>query len=162
MLNLVYQQAKKRKNIILLIALFLLFFALYVFLDFEGNTSYKVMISNFGIGIVIIHIFVNIIIGFLSSVMVTFSIINYRLTKVEAVGSNAIPFITFIFGILTFGCTSCVVAFLSAVGIAFTPVVLPSGNLLWKIVALLFVVAGFCWIMYSIEHTKCKIKKGKV
>lgn len=161
MLRLVFQEAKSRNNILLFIALFILFFGLYVFLDFEGNTNYQVMTSNFGLGIVIVHVFINVIIGFLSATMVTFSIINYRLTKVEAIGSNAIPFVTFLFGILTFGCTSCVVAFLSAIGIAFTPLVLPSGNLIWKIVALLFVLAGFLWIMYSIEHTKCKLKKGK-
>ena len=116
------------------------------------------MSSNFGIGVVIIHVIINILIGVLSSIMVGFSIINYQLTKVEPKGSNAIPFITFIFGILTFGCTSCVVAFLAAIGIAFSPIVLPSGNLLWKIAALVFVILGFLWIMYSIEHTKCKIK----
>lgn len=159
MLNLVMKQAKSKTNIILLVILFFLFFGLYVFLDFEGNTNYQVMSENFGIGIVLLHLFINVLIGILSSVMVTFSIINYRLTKVEPVGSNAIPFLTFLFGVLTFGCTSCVVAFLSAVGIAFTPLVLPSGNLLWKLGALGFVILGFLWIMYSIEHTKCKIKK---
>ncbi|MBN2605015.1 MAG: hypothetical protein JXR62_04240 [Bacilli bacterium] len=159
MLAIVMKQAKQRNNVILFLALFVLFLGLYIFLDFEGNTNYTVMTDNFGIGIVLLHILINIIIGVLSSIMVTFSIINYRLTKVEPTGSNAIPFITFIFGVLTFGCTSCVVAFLSAVGIAFTPIVLPSGNLIWKLVALGFVTLGFMWIMYSIQHTKCKIKK---
>ena len=130
------------------------------FLDFEGNTNYTVMKAEFSLFIVIVHIFINILIAVMTSIMVTFSIINYNLTKMEPKGSNAIPFLTFIFGLLTFGCTSCVVAFLAAVGIAFSPLVLPNGNLIWKFVALLFVSLGFIWIMYSIQHTKCKIRKG--
>ena len=158
MLRAVMNEAKTRNNILYLIGAFVLFFGLYVFLDFEGNTNYTIMTEDFGIGIVSIHIIINTIIAILSSVMVIFSIINFKLTKIEPKGSNAIPFFTFIFGLLTFGCTGCVVAFFSAVGIAFSPIVLPSGNLLWKLAALLFVIIGFVWIMYSIEHTKCKIK----
>ena len=159
MLLIIKQQAKQRNNILLMVLLFLGFFALYVFLDFEGNTNYQLMTANFGIGVTITHIVINILIAILSSIMVAFSIINYKLTKIEPKGSNAIPFLTFIFGILTFGCTSCVVAFLAAVGIAFSPLVLPNGNLLWKLGALLFVIVGFVWIMYSIQNTKCNIKK---
>lgn len=159
MLRAVINEAKSRTNILYLIGFFSFFFGLYVFLDFEGNTSYTVMIDDFGMFIVSIHIFINVLIAVLSSIMVLFSIINYKLTKVEPKGSNAIPFLTFVFGLLTFGCTGCVVAFFSAVGIAFSPIVLPSGNLIWKLTALLFVIIGFLWIMYSIEHTKCKIKK---
>ena len=159
MLRAVLKEAKSRNNILYLLGTFIFFFALYVFLDFEGNTNYSVMTENFGIFIVLVHIIINVFIAILSSIMVVFSIINFKLTKIEPKGSSTIPFITFIFGLLTFGCTGCVVAFLSAIGIAFSPIVLPSGNLLWKLTALLFVLIGFVWIMYSIEHTKCKIKK---
>lgn len=158
MLPLVQQQAKTKANLILIGSLFVFFVALYVFLDFEGNTSYSFMTQQFGVGITVLHIAMNVVIAILSSIMVAFSIINFNLTKTEPVGSNAIPFVTFLFGVLTFGCTSCVVAFLGAIGIAFSPLVLPNGNLLWKFVAMLFVVVGFIWIMYSIQHTKCKIK----
>lgn len=161
MLSAVIKEAKSRNNIFLLIGLFVLFFGLYVFLDFEGNTNYTIMIETFGVITVSVHIIINILIGILSSIMVTFSIINYRLTKIEPKGSNAIPFFTFLFGLLTFGCTGCVVAFFSAIGIAFTPIILPSGNMIWKLLALLFVITGFVWIMYSIQHTKCKIRNVK-
>ena len=158
MMTLVLEKSKERNNIIMFIILFMFFFALYVFLDFEGNTNYSVMIDNFGIGIVSIHIIINIIIASLSSLMVGFSIINQKITSLEPKGSNAIPFLTFIFGLLTFGCTGCVVAFLTSVGIAFTPIILPAGNMLWKVLALLFVILGFLWITYSINKMKCKIK----
>ncbi len=158
MLKIVINESKQKKNIIMMMILFIFFLYLYIFLDFEGNSNYKVMTENFGIFITLTHIFINILIALLSSIMVSFSIINQKLTKKEPIGSNAIPFISFLFGLLTFGCTSCVVAFLSAVGISFTPILLPNGNLLWKLMAFVFVLLGFIWIMYSIEHTKCKIK----
>lgn len=159
MLLAVKEQSKTTQNKILISALFFFFLGLYIFLDFEGSTNYTIMTRNFGLPITMIHIIINILIAILSSIMVSFSIINYKLTNTEPVGSNAIPLLTFLFGILTFGCTSCVVAFLGAVGIAFSPVVLPNGNLLWKLVALGFVIIGFIWILYSIQHSTCKLKK---
>lgn len=159
MLSAVYQEAKSKYNIIMILGIFAFFFGLYVFLDFEGNGNYTNLIDKFGMGIFILHITINVLIAALTSIMVSFSIINFRLFKFEPKGSNAIPLVTFLFGLLTFGCTGCVVAFLSAVGIAFSPIILPNGNLIWKFVALLIIIAGFIWIMYSIQHTKCKIKK---
>lgn len=159
MVSLIRQEAKKTKYIILLIATFLIFIGLYTFLDFEGQTNYQVMTEVFGLPLVLTHISINVIIAVLSSIMVSFSIINYQLNSSEPIGSNAIPFFTFIFGLLTFGCTGCVVAFFTAVGIAFTPIILPAGNLLWKLLALVFTIGGFIWIMYSINNNKCKVKK---
>lgn len=159
MLNIIKKETFKGNNVLILIGTFIFFMGLYVFLDFEGNTNYSIMSNTFGTGVVTIHILINIVIAMLTAVMVTFSIVNYKLTKIEPKGSNAIPFLAFIFGIFTFGCTPCVVAFVASIGIAFTPLVLPNGNLLWKLGALLFVVLGFLWIMYSIQHTKCEIKQ---
>jgi len=161
MLTVIKQEAKSKKYILYMVGLFLVFLGLYVFLDFEGNQNYTLMVEEFGITIVSIHIVINIVIAFLTSRMVLFSIINYNVNKSEPIGSNAIPFITWFFGLLTFGCTGCVVAFFSAVGIAFTPIILPAGNMLWKVLALLFVILGYIWIMYSIQHSKCKMKKAK-
>lgn len=158
MMSIILEKSKETKNILMYVGLFIFFMGLYIFLDFEGNTNYSIMTQNFGIVIVGIHIFINIIIAILSSLMVGFSIINHRLTSVEPKGSNAIPFLTFIFGLLTFGCTGCVVAFFTSVGIAFSPIILPAGNMVWKVMALFFVIIGFIWIVYSINKMKCKIK----
>jgi hypothetical protein len=161
MLTLIKQEAKATKYILYMVGLFIVFLGLYVFLDFEGNTNYTLMTQEFGATIVTIHIAINIAIAILTARMVLFSIINYNVNKSEPVGSNAIPFFTWIFGLLTFGCTGCVVAFFTAVGIGFTPIILPAGNMLWKVIALIFVIAGYIWIMYSINNSKCKIKKAK-
>jgi hypothetical protein len=61
MLNAVKQEASKRNNILLILGLFILFLGLYIFLDFEGNTNYKIMADTFGITIVLIHIIINTI-----------------------------------------------------------------------------------------------------
>lgn len=158
MLEIVKKEFFLKKNLIIFAVLVLFFFGLYTFLDFEGNTNYKLMTEHFGIVITLTHILINIIIALLSAYMVTLSTINYNLTKKEPKGANAIPFLTFIFGLLTFGCTGCVVAFFTAVGIAFTPIILPNGNLIWKLAALLLVILGYIYIMYSIKNMKCKIK----
>ncbi|MFK5883384.1 MAG: hypothetical protein QM489_03480 [Candidatus Izemoplasma sp.] len=158
MLKMIYKEQFKRKNLLILTGLFVAFFSLYVFLDFEGNENYSVMADEFGLFIVLVHVFINLIIGALTATMVSFSLINYSINKKDTIGSNAIPFLSFLFGLLTFGCTGCVIAFLASVGIAFTPVILPFGNLYWKLAALGFVALGFVWIMWSIEHTKCKVK----
>jgi hypothetical protein len=158
MLTLIKQEAKSNRNRLSFLGLFIIFLGLYVFLDFEGNGNYTNLIEEFGLFIFSIHLSINLLIAFLSSQMMLYSIINYRLNKSEPVGSNAIPFFTWIFGLLTFGCTGCVVAFFSAVGIAFTPIILPNGNLLWKLIALVLVILGYIWILYSINHSKCKVK----
>jgi len=161
MIKIIIKELKHIKNILLLLGLFFFFLTIYLFLDFEGNTNYVVMTENFGLGVVILHFLLNVVIALLSAIMVGFSIINYRFTKIEPKGSSAIPFLSFILGLLTFGCTGCVVAFFGAVGIAFSPIVFPNGNLLWKIITVLFVIIGFAWIMYSIQNSKCKIKNVK-
>lgn len=161
MLTLIRQEARQKKYLLYGAGLFIIILGLYVFLDFEGNTNYTLMVQEFGVFIVSVHILINIIIAILTTQMLLFSAINYNINKSEPVGSNAIPFLTWFFGLLTFGCTGCVVAFFSAVGIAFTPIILPAGNMLWKVAALLLVVLGYIWIMYSIQNSKCKVKKAK-
>ncbi|MCF7925115.1 MAG: hypothetical protein K9L26_01085 [Candidatus Izimaplasma sp.] len=158
MLQLVYKESFRPKYIILQSALFVFFLGLYVFLDFEGNISYQVMINEFGLFVTVAHFVLNIIIAIASAIMVSYSIIGFSFTKKEVSGSSAVPFLSFIFGLLTFGCTPCVVAFLSAVGIAFTPVILPNGNLPFKLMATAFVLIGMFWVLYTIKHTTCKIK----
>ncbi len=160
MLTMIRQEARQKKYVLYGAGLFIIILGLYVFLDFEGNTNYTLMIQEFGALTVSIHILINMIIAILTTRMLLFSAINYNINKTEPVGSNAIPFLAWIFGLLTFGCTGCVVAFFSAVGIAFTPIILPAGNMLWKVAALVLVILGYIWIMYSIQNSKCKVKKA--
>ena len=150
MLSLVLNEQKKRNNILIFIGIFIFIYGLYLFLDILAHGSYAVLIEELGYPLFFFHQFLNIIMAFLTSTMVSLSQIKLRLTKSEPAGSNAIPFLSFIFGLLTFGCAPCVVAFFAAIGIAFTPIVFPHGNLLWKFILLALIIVGFVWILYKI------------
>jgi hypothetical protein len=158
----------KRKYQILLFSSIVFFFLLYVFLDLEQSNAYtnayyinySGLLSEFSGTTTFIHIMINVVIAVLSGIMVTLAILNQALTNIDPKGSNAVPMLTFIFGLLTFGCTGCVVAFFTAIGIAFTPIILPNANLLWKLMALLFVVLGYIYVIHSIKNIKCDLKRG--
>ena len=85
MLAQIKQESRQTKYIFYMVGLFIVIFGLYVFLDFEGNTNYNLMIQEFGVTIVTIHIIINIIIAVLTARMILFSIINYNLNKSEPV-----------------------------------------------------------------------------
>lgn len=157
MLNLVWQKQKEKKYIIMNILISVFFLVIYIMLDRLGNENYTNMIANFGLFVVIIHMLINIIISILTGFMMTLSTIKFDLTKREAPGSNVIPMLSFLFGVLTYGCTSCVVTFLAAVGISFTPLILPNGNLAWKLASLAIIILGFIIVLYSINKATCKI-----
>ena len=62
-----------------------------------------------------------------------------------------------LFGILTYGCTSCVIAFLSVIGITFAVAVLPLAGLPYKLISLGLLIVGFVWLIKEIKTSKCKI-----
>jgi hypothetical protein len=158
MLSMVLSEQKKRKNILIWLTIFMFVATLYMFFDYLAYRSYRVMLDDLGGFIFSIHIGLNLAMAFLTSAMLSLTQIKLNLTKVEPVGSNTIPVVSFLFALLTFGCTPCVVAFLAAVGIAFTPIVFPMGNLLWKVILLLFIIASTGYILYSIDKGTCKAK----
>lgn len=158
MLTLVFQEQKKPKYVLLLAFYTLFFLGIYTTLDYLGNDTYATMIQTFGYVTLILHIVVNIIISILTGLMMSLTTINLQLTKKEPKGSNTIPMASFFLGIFTFGCTGCVVAFLAAIGISFSPMILPMANLPWKLLALLIVSIGFLYIIRSIQNTTCEIK----
>lgn len=160
-LPLVIEKQKETKNIAILAGAFVVVFGLYFFLDVLAHNNLTTLINELGIPLLLVHQSLNIVLAGLTSVMISFSQINLSLTKKEPMGSNAIPFFSFIFGLLTFGCAPCVITFLAAVGIAFTPIVFPMGNLLWKVILLGLILLGFIWIMISIHKTTCKPKTMK-
>lgn len=158
MLQLVLSEQKKRKNIFIWLTIFLFVAFLYMFFDYLAYRSYRVMLEDLGGLVFSIHIILNLSMALLTSLMLSLTQIKLNLTKVEPKGSNAIPVVSFIFALLTFGCTPCVIAFFAAVGIAFTPIVFPMGNLLWKVILLLFIMASMVYILYSIDKGTCKAK----
>jgi|AntRauTorcE11898_2_1112593.scaffolds.fasta_scaffold05782_3 hypothetical protein len=158
MLKLVLEEQKKQKNLIFFVVVLLIMFALYGSLDILGNDSISAYYQSLGLSLIIVHQLVNLVMALLSASMISLSQIKLNLTKSEPLGATGIPFLSFIFGLLTFGCAPCVVTFLAAVGISFTPLVLPNGNILWKIALVVLLLVGLVYILWSIEKSTCKIK----
>ena len=158
MLKLVLNKQKDTKNLWMLTGILALIFILYSSLDILQHGSAGALISNLGPSLLAIHLFINVFMASLSALMISLSQIKLNLTKSEPKGATGIPFLSFIFGLLTFGCAPCVVTFLAAIGISFTPIVFPNGNLLWKLILIGLLAVGLVYILYSIEKNTCKIK----
>lgn len=157
MLALVWEKQKERKFIQLFLIMWLFMYALYAFLDVLYYGSLSVMFDSLSGGLIVLHQLTNIIIAFIVTIMLSFSQIQLVLTKKEPLGGTSIPFFSFIFGLLTFGCAPCVITFLSVLGIAFTPIVLPFGNLVWKLILLSIMGLGVAFVLRRIQNTACKI-----
>ena len=157
MLTLVWEKQKERKFIQLFILMWAFVYGLYLFLDVLYYGSINAMVNSLSPGLIVVHQITNLVIAGIATVMLSFSQIQLVLTKKEPLGGNSIPFSSFIFGLLTFGCAPCVITFLSVIGIAFTPLVLPFGNLVWKLILLAFMGLGMAFVMKRIQNTVCKI-----
>lgn len=158
MLRLVLEKQKETKNLWILVGVLTLIFGLYSSLDILQHGSFSAMVDNLGVPLLLLHAFINVIMASFSAMMISLSQIKLNLTKSEPKGATSIPFLSFIFGLFTFGCAPCVVTFLAAIGISFTPVVFPNGNLLWKLILIGLLAVGFVYILFSIEKGTCKVK----
>ncbi len=154
--TIIMSMQKERRYIIQGIIVFLIFIGLYTLLD-QLNIGYSEMINQYGILLVASNIILNVIMAFISAFMWNISTALVKLTGREGKGSFMSGFAV-VFGMLTYGCTPCVIAFFSTVGITFAVAVLPLAGLPYKLLALLLLVLGFFWLKYETNHVKCKIK----
>ncbi len=160
MLPAVWYAQKQPKALIMWGVLFLFLFIIYTLFDVIANGSLSALITDVGTALFVMHLFVNGALALLTSSLMSLTHINLQLNKREPRGSNSIPAVAFLFALFTFGCGPCVVAFLAAFGIAFTPLVLGPGNLLWKAVLLLLVALAYLYILRSIHRTTCTVKRN--
>ena len=161
MLSVVIEKQKETKNILIFSGVFVFVYGLYLFLDWLAHGSFAVLFDSLGTPLFLVHQVFNVVLALIAALMISLSQIKLRLTSVEPKGSTSIPFFSFIFGLLTFGCAPCVVAMLGAIGITFTPIVLPFGNLPWKIILLGIMAVGFYFILRSIDQSTCTSKSLK-
>lgn len=147
---------KERKYIIQGSVFFVLFLALYILLD-QLNIGYSEMVKDYGLYLVIGNMILNIIMAFTSAFMWNISTALVKLTGREGKGSFMSGF-AFLFGMLTYGCTPCVIAFFSTIGITFAVAALPLAGLPYKLIALVLLLIGFLWLKYETNHVKCKVK----
>lgn len=158
MIKIAFEQMKTKKMMIQGVALLMGFTLLYWMID-NLNLSYTEMGLKYGLGLVILNIALNLIMALGSATMLNLSTVMAQLKGRESVGSN-LSFVSVLFGILTYGCTPCVIAFFASLGIAFSVVALPYAGLPYKFISLLLIGLGISWTLWEIQNGKCKVKKS--
>ncbi len=159
MFSTILNMQKEKRYIIQGLIVFVLFGALYFTLD-HLNMTYREMVLDYGVYLVILNIFLNIVMSALSAFMWNVSTALMKLTGKEGKGTF-LSGLAYIFGILTYGCTPCVIAFFATIGITFSVAILPLAGLPYKFVSLLLLLLGFVWLVYESNHVKCKVKIEK-
>lgn len=155
MLDLVLQKQKEKKYIWMNLAIFAVFMTVYTLID-SFNLSYQAMVEQYGPYLPIINIILNVVMAGLSTVMITFTTAQFDFTGKESKASN-LSFVSVLFGILTYGCTPCVIGFFAAIGITFSVAALPLAGLPYKLISLTLLVAGLLWIIFRIRKAQCKL-----
>lgn len=156
LLTSVLEMQKNKKYILSGFVFFSIFMIIYFLLDYL-NGGYYEMRNNYGLFLVVVNIILNVIMAFTSSIMMNFSSAYLSLSGKEGKGTFFGNIAVF-FGMLTYGCTSCVISFFAAVGITFSVAVLPLAGLPYKLISLVILLLGFLWLIYEIKKGKCKIK----
>jgi len=150
---------RQKKNIIAAIIFWLLFFAIYYLLD-HLNGGYLSMAETYGIGLVVVNVIINVVMASASAFMMSLSTAYVKLSGKEGKGTFFGSIAVF-FGMLTYGCTSCVVAFFATIGITFSVAVLPLAGLPYKLIALVLVILGMVWLILEVKRGRCRVKKSK-
>lgn len=148
---------KQKKYILSGFLFFAVFITIYYLLDYL-NGGYQEMISDYGLILVIVNIVLNVTMAIISSTMMNFSSAFLSLSGKEGKGTFFWNIAVF-FGMLTYGCTSCVISFFATIGITLSVAVLPLAGLPYKLISFLILIIGFVWLVFEIKKGKCKIKK---
>lgn len=159
MLNLVLTEQKKKKNILMLILIFLGLLSLYTFLDNFGYQSYGTLKDAFGVNTLVATVSLNVLISFLSAFTISITIINFSFNNSIKSGSF-LASVGNLFAVLFTGCATCGISVFAALGLSLgLPAVTP-GAVKYKFFALLVIILGLIVLMYVINTTVCKMKKG--
>jgi hypothetical protein len=159
MIQEAFTRLRHKKNILQAVIFGLVFLFIYGMID-DLNMPYANMIQEYGLLLVILNISLNVLMASGSALMLSLSTIMAQLKGKESVGPN-LSFISVLFGILTYGCTPCVIAFFSSIGIAFSVVALPYAGLPYKFISLGLILMGILWTLWEIKNGKCKVKNPK-
>ncbi len=150
---------KSTKYMIQGVIFFLLFMLIYTVVD-GLNMSYDEMAIEYSPLLVGINISINVIMSLGSAALMNLStamvVLKGKEGKASTFGS-----ISVLFGILTYGCTSCVIAFFASIGIAFSVAVLPFAGLPYKLISVVLIIIGLIWMYREIEHGVCKVNLSK-
>jgi hypothetical protein len=155
MLSLVLKKQKSMKYLVSF-AIYSGFFMVIYFLLDSLNGGYFDMSIRYGQYLVTINIILNVVMSLFSALMFNLSSALVDLTKKEGKGTFMTMF-SVLFGVLTYGCTSCVIAFFAVIGITFSVAVLPLAGLPYKLISLGLLILGFIWLIREIKKSQCKL-----
>lgn len=147
---------KTKKLLLQGAGLFIVFMILYTMID-NLNLPMNQMILTYGVGLVVLNIVTNLIMASGSVLMLNLSTAMAVLKGKESTGSN-MSYASILFGILTYGCTPCIIAFFASFGIAFSVIALPMAGYPYKLMSLALIAIGIGWTLWEIKHSTCKIK----
>ena len=156
MFTLALERLKTRSSILQGLGFMAIFILIYTIID-HNNLSYGEMASIYGSYLVYTNVTLNVLMAFLSALLLLLSTANAELKGKESLGSN-LSFVSVLFGILTYGCTPCVIAFFASLGIAFSVMALPLAGLPYKFISIGLLVLGLIWTYYELQYGKCKVK----
>lgn len=147
---------KTKKYVIQAVIFTSIFMFMYSLID-SFNVSYAQMSREFGVYLVILNISINLLMAFMSAILMNLSSAMVYLKGTDSKGAN-MSFVSVLFGILTYGCTPCVIAFFANIGITFSVIALPLAGLPYKLISLLLIAVGLWWTKREIEKGACKVK----
>lgn len=153
MFNIALNELSNKKK--QLVTFFSIFLIIYIVID-NLTMTYSNMITTYGTYLVVINLLLNIVMAIITSVTQTLSLINLKLKGNDTKSSN-VTFIGFIFSIMTYGCTSCVISFLSIFGITYSISALALNGLPYKLLTLLILIGGLIFTRFEINRP-CKVK----
>lgn len=156
MFTLALERLKTRSSILQGLGFMAIFILIYTIID-HNNLSYGEMASIYGSYLVYTNVILNALMAILSALLLLLSTANAELKGKESLGSN-LSFVSVLFGILTYGCTPCVIAFFASLGIAFSVMALPLAGLPYKFISIGLLVVGLIWTYYELQYGKCKVK----
>ena len=159
MIKEAFNMQKEKKYIIQGTIFLFLFLLIYFIVDYL-NMTYMEMRINFGTYLVVINITLNIIMALLSTLMMNLSTALVVIKGKDNPASN-LGFLSILFGILTYGCTSCVITFFATIGISLSVIALPLAGLPYKFISLVLIIFGLFFILQSLKKPYCKLTKAK-
>lgn len=158
MISFAFNELKRRKYIIQGIIFFAIFTGLYFILDYLNVRELTETPSTFWF---VSNVILNIIIGLSSALLMNLSTVMVEL-KASGERASNLGFLSVLFGILTYGCTSCVVIFFAAIGISFSPAIFPFIDvwygMLYKFLSFGLVGLGIALVLHNIAKGKCRVK----
>lgn len=138
---------------------FLGFLLSFLFINFVVdylNLPYTQMYQTYGLLLVTINIGLNIVMSLIAALTLTLSVINIKI-KGKDTKASSVSFISVLFSVMTYGCTSCVISFLAIFNITYSVAVLPFAGLPYKFITVIILLLGLIYTKYEINQP-CKVK----